>query len=72
MSTTTVLMPRKAKKPVSTDSTQYLPSVQIRIPGEIAKALEGLAKAEWTTVPTQVVLAVKMYLAHKGRPVPEK
>ena len=72
MNPTTVFMPRKATKPVSTESPQpeRLPSVQVRIPGEIAKALEELARKEWTTLPTQLVLAAQMYLAHKGKAPP--
>ena len=61
-------MARKTKQP----EPDRLPSVQVRIPGEIAKALEEIAVEEWTTLPTQIVLAAKMYLAHKRRTAPHK
>jgi hypothetical protein len=74
MNATIECMTRKTTKAKSSEPKQpepeKLPSVQVRIPGEIAKALEELAKKEWTTLPTQLVLAAQMYLSHKGHPIP--
>ena len=68
----TMDMPRKAERNKEPEQTKAVSSVQVRIPGEIAEALEEIAKDEWTTLPTQLILAAKMYLAHKGKKIPSR
>ena len=62
-------MASKRKPPAGqAESTgdRHKPSKMYRVPMHLALAIERLAEKEWTTGTTQVMLAVKFYLQHKG------
>lgn len=58
--------PSKTTQHTQTESSRHKPTRQFRIPEHLAAMIDRVAEREYTTSPTQLILAVKMYLAHKG------
>lgn len=61
-------MPRKKTTKVEPEPDRHKPSRMVRVPKSLADRLDSIASREWTTFPTQVMLAIEMYLRHKEKP----